>query len=133
MNTLTLRMTLGLLFAITTAGPVHAGYSAAAEPSPAQIYLLAARNLGQARQIIQGVLQRHPESAVAHWVAAVLDVRAANLLVASQELARAEQLAPGLPFASPDAVVDLQRQLQRSAGAGAPVAVHVAKLDANTH
>ncbi|MHB8816211.1 MAG: hypothetical protein ACYDAE_23510 [Steroidobacteraceae bacterium] len=132
MNILTLRMTLGLLFAITTAGPMHAGYSAATEPSPAQIYLIAARNLGEARQMTQDVLRRHPESAVAHWVAAVLDVRAANLLVASRELATAEQLAPGLPFASPDAVVDLQRQLQRTARAGSPVEVHVAKLDANT-
>jgi uncharacterized protein len=132
MNILTLRMTLGLLFAITTAGPMHAGYSAATEPSPAQIYLIAARNLGEARQMTQDVLRRHPESAVAHWVAAVLDVRAANLLVASQELATAEHLAPGLPFANPDAVVDLQRQLEGTARAGAPVEVHVAKLDANT-
>lgn len=133
MNTLTLRMTLGLLFAITTAGPVNAGYSAATEPSPAQIYLVAARNLAEARQMTQGVLERHPDSAVAHWVAAVLDVRAANFPVASRELARAEQLAPGLPFVSPDAVVDLQRQLERVAGTSAPLAVPVAKLDALTH
>ena len=78
------------------------------------------------------VLRRHPESAVAHWVAAVLYVRAANFLVASQELATAEQLAPGLPFASPDAVVDLRRRLEGTARASAPVEVHVAKLDANT-
>lgn len=133
MNTVTLRLALGLLLAMTAAGPAHAGYSAASDPSPAQIYLVAARNLTEAQQMIQDVLKHQPESAVAHWVAAVLDVRAANFLVASRELARAKQLAPGLPFANPNAVADLQRQLEKSAGASAPHEVHVAKLDANTH
>lgn len=117
MNTLTLRVTLGLLFALTTAGPLHAGYSAATEPSPAQIYLIAARNLGEAQRMTQDVLKRHPESAVAHWVAAVLDVRAASFRVGSQELARAEELAPGLPFVGPALVADLQRQLEKTSGA----------------
>lgn len=133
MNTATLRLALGLLLAMTTAGPAHPGYSSASDPSPAQIYLVAARNLTKARQMSQDVLKHHPESAVAHWVVAVLDVRAANFLVASQELARAEQLAPGLPFANPGAVADLHRQLGETAGTSAPHEVHVAKLDANTH
>jgi uncharacterized protein len=120
MKTMSLRLAFGVLLAITAAGPAHAGYSAPSDPSPAQIYLVAARNLAEAQQMVQEVLKHHPESSVAHWVAAVLDVRAANFLVASQELARAEQLAPGLPFVSPHVVADLQRQLEKTAGASAP-------------
>jgi len=133
MNALSLRLAFGILLAVSAAGPVRAGYSAASDPSPPQIYLVAARNLTEAQQMVQDVLKHHPESAVGHWVAAVLDARAANLLVASQELARAQQLAPGLPFISPVAVADLQRQLAKAAGASPPDEAHVASANAGTH
>lgn len=120
MHTMSLRLTLGLLLAIATSGPAHAGYAAPSDPSPVQIYRVAAHNLAEARQMTQDVLERHPENAVAHWVAAVLDVRAANFFVASRELARAEQLAPGLPFVSPGVVADLRRQLETTAAVSAP-------------
>lgn len=133
MNTMSFRLAFGLLLAMATAGHVHPGYSVPPDPSPAQIYLVAARNRAEAQHMIQDVLKRHPQSAVAHWVAAVLDVRAANFPVASQELARAEQLAPGLPFVSPDAVADLQRQLAKTAGASAPGEVRLAMANGDTH
>jgi uncharacterized protein len=128
MNSISVRLALTLLLGMAAAGPAHAGYRAAAsDPTPAEIYLAAERNLAQAQQMIQNVLKRHPESALAHWVAAVIDVRAANYLVANQELARAEQLAPGLPFVSPNAVADLQQQLVSMLGSGAPEGAHVAR------
>jgi uncharacterized protein len=127
MHSTTLSLFFGLLFGIAVAAPAHPGYSAASDPPPAEIYLIAKSNLSQAQQMIKQVLEHHPESAQAHWVAAVLDVRAANYLVANQELARAEQLAPRLPFVSPDAVADLRRQLVQMAGAGAPLGAHAVR------
>lgn len=132
-HTLPLKLAFGLLLAISAAGPVHAGYAAVSDPSPAQIYLVAARNRAEAQRMIQRVLAHHPESAVAHWVAAVLDVRDAHFQVASQELATAERLAPGLSFVSPDAVADLRRQLQRTAAASAPGEMHVVAAIAASH
>jgi len=132
-HTLPLKLAFGLLLAISTVGPTHAGYAAFSDPSPAQIYQVAARNRAEAHRMIQRVLAHHPESALAHWVAAVLATRDAHFHVASQELARAEQLAPGLSFVNPNAVADLRRQLQMTLAASAPGEVHVAAAISAAH
>jgi hypothetical protein len=92
-----------------------------AEPSSQQIYAAAAAgNLGEARQMIEQVLANHPDSARAHYVAAQVYARSGSLMRARQELHTAEQLSPGLRFASPSAVATLEREL----GAGRTLPRH---------
>lgn len=84
----------------------------AADPSSEQIYqTLRDGNVAQAQQMITQVLQDHPESAKAHFVAAEVDARAGNYGLARHELQTAESLKPGLPFANPRSVRELQQQL----------------------
>jgi hypothetical protein len=84
----------------------------AADPSPAQVYQAARNgNLAGAQQMIAQVLRDHPQSGQAHYVAAEIDARTGNLGLARQELHTAQSLEPGLPFANPRAVAELQQQL----------------------
>lgn len=84
----------------------------AADPSPAQVYQAArSGNLAEAQQMIAQVLRDHPQSGQAHYVAAEIDARAGNYGAARQELETAESLEPGLPFANPRSVQELQAQL----------------------
>lgn len=84
----------------------------AADPTADQIYqALHAGNLASAQQMIAQVLRDNPRSAKAHFVAAEVDARAGNLGPARQELQTAESLKPGLPFADPRSVRELQQQL----------------------
>jgi uncharacterized protein len=89
----------------------------AADPTPHQVYE-AARNghLAEAQQMINQVLRDHPQSGEAHYVAAQVSARSGNLALARQELATAQRLAPGLPFADENSVQELQRQLQGTNG-----------------
>ncbi len=102
------RLTLSLSLALV----MLTGTALAADPTAGQIYQAAqSGHLAQAQQMIRQVLRDHPNSAKAHFVAAELDARAANYGLARQELAAAESLQPGLPFASAHAVSELRRQL----------------------
>jgi hypothetical protein len=84
----------------------------AADPSPAQVYQAArSGNLAEAQQMIAQVLRDHPRSGQAHYVAAEIDARAGNFGLARQELRTAQSLEPGLPFANPRSVQELQQQL----------------------
>jgi hypothetical protein len=88
-----------------------------ADPSVQDIYNAAdAGHLGEARQMLDQVLQDHPHSARAHWMAAEIYARGSNFDRARQELSTAEQLAPGLPFVRPEAVAQLQQQLGQQLG-----------------
>ncbi len=87
----------------------------AADPSPAQVYQAArSGNLAAAQQMIAQVLRDHPQSGQAHYVAAEIDARAGNLGRARRELRTAESLEPGLPFANPRSVQELQAQLSNA-------------------
>ncbi|HZO22219.1 MAG TPA: tetratricopeptide repeat protein [Steroidobacteraceae bacterium] len=100
--------TLVLVLALGIAGPVLAQ----ADPTLHQIYEAAqAGHLAQAQQMVDQVLRDHPQSAKAHYVAAELHAREGNLPSARQELNTAQRLEPGLPFAKPDSVRELQREL----------------------
>jgi|SRR5579871_6913180 len=99
---------LVMLLALACAGPVFAQ----ADPTVHQIYEAAeAGRLDQAQQMMNQVLRDHPQSGKAHFVAAELYAREGNLPQARQELSRAETLEPGLPFAKPESVQKLQREL----------------------
>lgn len=84
----------------------------AAEPTLKQVYEAAqSGRMEQAQTMMQQVLVAHPKSAKAHFVQAELSARQGDLPRAREALAQAEKLAPGLPFAKPQAVSDLRAQL----------------------
>ena len=86
---------------------------AQAEPTLDQIYQAAnAGQLPQAQGMIDQVLRTHPDSAKAHYVKAELAARQRDATTARQELATAERLAPGLPFAKPAAAQALRTQVE---------------------
>ncbi|MDB5897277.1 MAG: uncharacterized protein JWP41_879 [Ramlibacter sp.] len=93
---------------------------AATEPSVHQIYEAATSgDIRGAQQMIDQVIAAHPNSARAHYVKAELSARERDAATARAELATAERLAPGLPFARPDAVTALRAQVERLAAAPA--------------
>lgn len=105
------RLSLGVFLALVC------GVALAADPSAQQIYRATqAGNLAQAQQMVAQVLRDHPNSAKAHFVAAEVAARAGNFGTARSQLAQARSLAPGLPFASPRAVNELQRELGMATG-----------------
>ena len=107
---------LSSLILVAGAAVFSPGMAADADPSVHQIYEAAeSGHLSQARQMMQQVLQDHPRSGKAHFVAAELDARAGDFAAARNELATAEALAPGLPSEKPAAVEALRSELSRAA------------------
>lgn len=102
-------LTVGALLLVACAGTVLAQ----SDPTPHQVYEAArSGHLAEARQMINQVLRDHPRSAEAHYVAAELSAREGNLAAARQQLAVAEEIAPGLPFLkSRTSLQELQAQL----------------------
>jgi uncharacterized protein len=83
-----------------------------ADPSVHQIYEAAASGqLERAQQMMDQVLRDHPNSSKAHFVQAELYAREGKTTAARVELARAEEIAPGLPKENPRAVAELKAQL----------------------
>ena len=92
-----------------------------AEATLPEVYqAVQAGQLAKADVMMKEVLQNHPNSAKAHYVAAELYVKEGKLEAARSHFLKAENLAPGLPFAQADSVQKLKMQLASSAGA--PVA-----------
>lgn len=81
-------------------------------PTVHQIYQTAeSGKLDEAHHMVEQVLQAHPESAKAHFVNAEILVKQGILTTAKTELETAERLAPGLPFAKPQAVLNLKQRI----------------------
>ena len=105
------RLHLILLLAAAFAAPTLAD----TDPSLSQVYD-SVRNghLEQAQRMINQVLHDHPKSAKAHYVAAEVSAASGNLVQARQELRLAQELAPGLPFATPESLRELEGKLSRT-------------------
>jgi hypothetical protein len=87
-------------------------------PTIHQVYQTAeSGDLNGAHQMVEQVLKVHPESAKAHYVDAEILVRQGDLSDAKNELDKAEKLAPGLPFAKPQAVQSLKQHIESSSTA----------------
>ncbi|MEP6883991.1 MAG: tetratricopeptide repeat protein [Gammaproteobacteria bacterium] len=100
---------------------------AANDPTVDQVYTAARTgHLDQAQQMITQVLTDHPNSSQAHYVQAELYVREGKTALARSELATAEQLKPGLPFANPRSVQELKAQLGIRTGVMSPGTMHPA-------
>jgi hypothetical protein len=103
-----------VVFGIAMTSPAFAD----ADPTMDQIYSAArSGHLDQAQQMITQVLADHPSSAKAHYVQAELYAREGKASLARSELATAERLNPGLPFANPRSVQELKAQLGLLGGA----------------
>lgn len=101
--------------------------AASAEPALHEVYETARTgHLAEARQMMREVLQNHPNSAKAHYVAAEIDARSGDVPAAAKELVTAERLDPGLSFAKPEAVAALRRELAGPRGESRPVALRSA-------
>jgi len=116
-----MRKSLILLVALSASG-----VALAALPTPREVYQAAdSGHLAQAQQMIEQVLQEEPRSGEAHYVAAEVFAREGDVSRARQELAAAERLEPGLPFAKPASVAALQGQLAQRPASGRPIYVPV--------
>lgn len=110
---------LGLAAMFSFATTVNADSDATLQ----QIYDQASTgHLDRAQQMIDQVLLDHPKSARAHYVAAQLALREGKRGVARNELGQAEQLDPGLRFASPEAVRALKAEIGVTVLGGAALA-----------
>lgn len=88
-----------------------------AEPTLQQVYQAAeSGRMRDAQTMMDEVLRDHPKSAKAHYVEADLLAKQGNAAGARNELATAEQLQPGLPFAKPDAVRELKDRITATNG-----------------
>ena len=95
----------------------------AAEPALHDVYQAAnSGKMDDAQRMMKEVLQAHPNSGKAHYVEAELLAKQGNAKQAAIELAAAEKLAPGLPFATPQSVSSLKETIARHASV--PVAPH---------
>ncbi len=122
-----LAVQLGLVLAL--AAPVvalaqnDAHTARANEPSIDEIYKAASSGrLADADAMIDKVLAAHPTSAKAHFVHAELLAKEGKLGAAKSAFAKANELAPGLPFAKPEAVAGLSQRLDSAATAPARAA-----------
>jgi len=94
---------------------VAASSLAADEPTLHQVYqAVEAGRLKDAQDMMNKVLRDHPNSAKAHFVEAELLAKQGRLADATVELETAEHLAPGLPFAKPEAVDALKQRIASS-------------------
>lgn len=98
----------------------------AADPTMHEVYLAAeAGKYTEAQAMMDQVLRAHPNSGKAHFVEAELLAKQGKMSEAKAELSKAEQLAPGLPFAKPGTVEKLRLILATPApahrAAAAPV------------
>ena len=110
----------GVTFAVAVTSPAFADTDASVN----QIYAAASSgHLDQAQQMITQVLADHPTSGRAHYVQAELYAREGKAALARSEFATAEQLKPGLPFASPRAVQELKAQIGLRTGTLSPAVI----------
>ncbi len=89
--------------------------------------------LREAQAMMTKVLRDHPDSAKAHYVEAEVLVRMGRASDAQSELEHSERLAPGLPFAKPEAVRDLRALIAEGlTGLRGPVTERPAASDARS-
>lgn len=103
-----------LALAVTFAVPATSVF-AADDPTMHQVYVAAeAGKFEEAQAMMDKVLRDHPNSAKAHFVEAELLAKQGRLSNAEAELNTAQRLAPGLPFAKPASVQNLQARIAAS-------------------
>jgi hypothetical protein len=104
-----------LLRIIAVAGLMLFGHgvaSAQTTATPQQIQVMIADGHPNTALVdLRSILRNHPQSAVAWYLTAEAQDARNNLPAARSALAKAESIAPGLPFAQPDKVAALKAHL----------------------
>ncbi len=112
-------LVLGLVFGVAAAGAVPA---LAQSDTPQQLQTMIANGQAQtALGELQNITQAHPTSGVAWYLTAEAQDSLGNEAAARSALANAQRFAPGLPFANPSAVAQLQAHLSASPAPVQPV------------
>ncbi len=95
------------------------GSAWAQNDSPQQLQaLIASGQEQQALGQLANVIKQHPNSGVAWYLVAEAEDAKGDPSAARSALAKADQLAPGLPFAQPDKVAALRAHLASNSGSG---------------
>jgi len=116
-----IRKVINLLVGVFATAVLLTSNAAFAEATLPEVYqAVQSGQMAKADVMMKEVLQNHPNSAKAHYVAAELYLKEGKLEVARNHFIKAQNLAPGLPFAQPESVQKLQVQL--ASGAGSSVA-----------
>ncbi len=118
---MTIRKVINLFVGVFAAAVLLTSNAAFAEATLPEVYqAVQSGQLAKADAMMKEVLQNHPNSAKANYVAAELYLKEGKLEAARNHFIKAQNLAPGLPFAQPESVQKLQVQL--ASGAGIPAA-----------
>ncbi|WP_397391756.1 tetratricopeptide repeat protein [Polynucleobacter sp.] len=109
---MTIRKLINLFVGVFAAAVLLTSNAAFAEATLPEVYQAAqSGQMAKADAMMKEVLQNHPNSAKAHYVAAELYLKEGKLEAARNHFIKAQNLAPGLPFAQPESVQKLQVQL----------------------
>ncbi|WP_438978796.1 tetratricopeptide repeat protein [Polynucleobacter sp.] len=116
-----IRKVINLFVSVFAAAVLLTSNAAFAEATLPEVYqAVQSGQMAKADAMMKEVLQNHPNSAKAHYVASELYLKEGKLEAARNHFIKAQNLAPGLPFAQPESVQKLQVQL--ASGAGIPAA-----------
>jgi tetratricopeptide (TPR) repeat protein len=116
-----IRKVINLFVGVFAAAVLLTSNVAFAEATLPEVYkAVQSGQMAKADAMMKEVLQNHPNSAKAHYVASELYLKEGKVDVARDHFIKAQNLAPGLPFAQPESVQKLQVQL--ASGAGTPAA-----------
>jgi hypothetical protein len=119
---------IGAIAIFATAACCAAPAAWAQDPTIHQVYQAAeAGKFIEAQAMMDKVLRDHPKSGKAHYIQAELLAKQGKFAQAGTELASAERLAPGLPFAKPEAVEQLRALAARARKAPATPAATIAE------
>lgn len=125
-----IRKVINLVVGVFAAAVLLTSNVAFAEATLPEVYkAVQSGQMAKADAMMKEVLQNHPNSAKAHYVAAELYLKEGKVDVARNHFMTAQNLAPGLPFAQPESVQKLQVQLSNTAGS--PVASSSSSIFSN--
>jgi tetratricopeptide (TPR) repeat protein len=107
-----IRKVINLFVGVFAAAVLFTSNAAFAEANLPEVYkAVQSGQIAKADAMMKEVLQNHPNSAKAHYVAAELYAKEGKVEVARNHFITAQNLAPGLPFAQAESVQKLQVQL----------------------
>jgi tetratricopeptide (TPR) repeat protein len=107
-----IRKVINLVAGVFAAAVLLTSNAAFAEATLPQVYqAVQSGQLAKADAMMKEVLQNHPNSAKAHYVASELYLKEGKVELARNHFIKAQNLAPGLPFAQAESVQKLQVQL----------------------
>ena len=107
-----IRKVINLFVGVFAAAVLLTSNAVFAEATLPEVYkAVQSGQMAKADTMMKEVLQNHPNSAKAHYVAAELYAKEGKVEAARDHFIKAQNLAPGLPFAQAESVQKLQVQL----------------------